>query len=71
MDRIVGLLEHVVRLLTRHTSAFIILTAITAFFIPDVFAWVQQGQRASVILGFIMLTMGVTLSADDYRCFHG
>ena len=67
MDRIVSLSEHVVRLLTRHTSAFIILTAIMAFFIPDVFAWVQQGQRASVILGFIMLTMGVTLSADDYR----
>ena len=55
------------RWLARYTSAFIILIAIIAFFVPDAFAWVQQGQRASIILGLIMLTMGCTLSTEDFR----
>ncbi len=52
---------------SRYTSVIIILTAVVAFFFPDLFGWVQQGQRASVILGLIMLTMGLTLSLDDFR----
>ena len=55
------------RWLARYTSAFIILIAVAAFFCPEAFAWVQQGQRASIILGLIMLTMGCTLSATDFR----
>lgn len=55
------------RWLARYTSAFIILIAVVAFIWPDTFAWVQQGQRASVILGLIMLTMGCTLSTQDFR----
>lgn len=55
------------RWLARYTSPFIILVAVLAFFVPDAFAWVQQGQRASVILGLIMLTMGCTLSVEDFR----
>lgn len=55
------------RWLARYTSAFIILIAIIAFFLPDAFAWVQQGQRASIILGLIMLTMGCTLRTEDFR----
>ena len=55
------------RWLARYTSPFIILIAIIAFFVPDAFGWVQQGQRASVILGLIMLTMGCTLSMEDFR----
>ncbi len=55
------------RWLARYTSLFIILIAIIAFFVPDAFAWVQQGQRASIILGLIMLTMGCTLSTEDFR----
>ncbi|MBP3711313.1 MAG: bile acid:sodium symporter family protein [Bacteroidaceae bacterium] len=55
------------RWLARYTSLFIILTAIVAFFVPDAFGWVQQGQRASIILGLIMLTMGCTLSMEDFR----
>ena len=53
--------------LAHYTSPFIILIAVVAFICPDAFAWVQQGQRASVILGLIMLTMGCTLSMDDFR----
>lgn len=52
---------------TSYTSLFIILTAVVAYFFPDLFGWVQQGQRASVILGLIMLTMGLTLSLEDFR----
>lgn len=55
------------RWLARYTSAFIILIAVVAFLWPESFAWVQQGQRASVILGLIMLTMGCTLSTEDFR----
>ena len=55
------------RWLARYTSAFIILVAIVSFIFPSTFAWVQQGQRASVILGLIMLTMGCTLSTEDFR----
>lgn len=50
-----------------YTSPFIILVAIVAFFFPDLFGWVQQGNTASIILGLIMLTMGCTLSIDDFR----
>lgn len=55
------------RWLARYTSLFIILIAVVSFLFPQTFAWVQQGQRASVILGLIMLTMGCTLSAEDFR----
>lgn len=55
------------RWLARYTSLFIILIAIISFIFPQTFAWVQEGQRASVILGLIMLTMGCTLSTEDFR----
>ena len=55
------------RWLARYTSLFIILIAIVSFIFPQTFAWVQEGQRASVILGLIMLTMGCTLSTEDFR----
>ena len=55
------------RWLARYTSLFIILIAIISFIFPQTFAWVQQGQRASIILGLIMLTMGCTLSTEDFR----
>ena len=55
------------RWLARYTSLFIILIALISFIFPQTFAWVQEGQRASVILGLIMLTMGCTLSTEDFR----
>ena len=45
------------RCLARYTSLFVIVVAIVAFLAPESFAWVQEGQRASVILGLIMLTI--------------
>lgn len=53
--------------LSKHCSWVVILAAIISGVFPDSFAWVQQGQRATVILGIIMLTMGCTLSVDDFR----
>lgn len=53
--------------LSKHCSWVVIAAAIISGFFPESFAWVQQGQRATVILGIIMLTMGCTLSVDDFR----
>ena len=61
------MLKTISSIFTSYTSLFIILTAVVAYFFPDLFGWVQQGQRASVILGLIMLTMGLTLSLEDFR----
>ena len=61
------LLLSISQYLARYTSLFIIVVAVIAFLAPDTFAWVQQGQHASVILGLIMLTMGCTLSTQDFR----
>lgn len=54
------------RFLASHTSAFVLLTALLAFFQPWLFDWVR-GNVQSAVLGFIMLTMGMTLSPQDFR----
>lgn len=60
-------LQRISQLLARYTSIFIIGVAVLALCVPDTFAWVQQGARPTVILGLIMLTMGCTLSTEDFR----
>lgn len=62
-----GLLQTASQWLASYTSVFIILTAVWAFFFPGTFAWVQQDNRPSIILGLIMLTMGCTLTANDFK----
>ena len=52
--------------LSGKASIFIILTAIVTFFYPDLFAWVK-GNTQTIILGIIMLTMGLTLTPNDFR----
>ena len=52
--------------LANYTSAFIIAVAIITFFFPHIFDWVR-GTTQTVILGVIMLTMGLTLSTEDFR----
>lgn len=52
--------------LSTYTSYFIIAIAILTFFIPDLFIWVH-GNTQSCILGFIMLTMGLTLTVQDIK----
>ncbi len=51
----------------RYTSAVVILTAIIAAFSPNAFAWVKDLGLANIILGIIMLTMGCTLSTQDFK----
>ena len=45
-----------------HSSTYVIATALLAFLLPEAFGWVR-GDISSLILGIIMLTMGLTLSA--------
>lgn len=61
------ILKRASALLANYTSLFIILVAVLAMYRPSLFAWVQSGHVASIILGLIMLTMGCTLSTDDFR----
>ena len=52
--------------LARHASLFVTAIAILTFFAPDLFLWVRVTTQ-SVILGIIMLTMGLTLTTQDFR----
>lgn len=52
--------------LSTYTSYFIIAIAVITFFVPEIFQWVK-GNVQSCILGFIMLTMGLTLTMQDIR----
>lgn len=65
------ILKRLSSLLATYTSPFIILVAVIAMFFPDLFGWVQRGNVASIILGLIMLTMGCTLSTQDFRILIG
>lgn len=53
-------------LLSSKASIFVILTAIVTFFMPELFAWVK-GDTQTTILGIIMLTMGLTLTPEDFK----
>lgn len=52
--------------LSGKASIFIILTAVVTFFFPALFEWVK-GNTQTIILGIIMLTMGLTLTPNDFR----
>ena len=56
--------------INRHASAFVIVSAIIAFLFPMLFGWVRNNV-SSLILGFIMLTMGLTLSTEDFKILIG
>lgn len=62
-------MQHLVRIsqwLAAKASLFIIAIAVLTFFVPTLFDWVR-GTTQTVILGFIMLTMGLTLTTHDFR----
>ena len=61
----IRVIQSISRLLTSHSSAFVI-AAIAAWCFPMLFTWVR-GDVSSLILGFIMLTMGLTLTHADFR----
>lgn len=52
--------------LATYTSWFIIAVALVTYLVPGLFQWVH-GTTQSCILGFIMLTMGLTLTMQDMR----
>lgn len=60
------LLQAVSRWLANYTSIFIIGIAVVTMFFPHIFDWVR-GTTQTVILGVIMLTMGLTLTTNDFK----
>ena len=60
------LLKHISAYLTKWTPVFVTAVAVFTYFFPNTFAWVKGNTQTS-ILGFIMLTMGLTLSKEDFR----
>lgn len=59
-------LQQISAWLAHYTSLFVIGVAVVAFAVPELFNWVQ-GDIQSMLLGFIMLTMGMTLRPADFR----
>ncbi|MDO4949518.1 MAG: bile acid:sodium symporter family protein, partial [Bacteroidales bacterium] len=51
--------------LAHHASVFIVVIAVSTLFAPSTFHWVRGNVQTS-ILGLIMLTMGLTLSTQDF-----
>lgn len=60
------LLKTLSKVLSNRASMFVIATAVITFFFPQLFVWVK-GNTQTIILGIIMLTMGLTLTPDDFR----
>jgi BASS family bile acid:Na+ symporter len=59
-------LQAVSKWLANYTSVFIIGISVFAFLFPHVFDWVR-GNVQTTILGIIMLTMGLTLTTNDFK----
>lgn len=62
----IATLQNISRWLARYASPVIIGAAVFTFFVPETFQWVK-GNTQTFILGLIMLTMGLTLTTDDFR----
>ena len=52
--------------MAKWTPAVVALAGVFAYFVPDAFGWVRGNAQTS-LLGLIMLTMGLTLTAEDFR----
>lgn len=61
-----ALFQNISAWLSRFTSPFVISAAVLAFIVPGLFTWVR-GDIQALVLGFIMLTMGMTLRPADFR----
>ena len=59
-------LQFVSSLLAKWTPLFISLVALGTFFCPWAFDWVR-GNTQTAVLGVIMLSMGMTLKAEDFK----
>ncbi len=60
------ILIRISKFLSTYTSTFVIAIAAVTFFLPDLFIWVR-GDIQACILGIIMLSMGITLTVDDFK----
>ena len=54
------------RFLAAYTSPVIVGVAAITFIWPDLFRWVK-GDVQTLVLGIIMLTMGMTLTTEDFK----
>lgn len=61
-----SIFQNISRWLAANASLTVIAVAVFTFFVPDSFNWVR-GNTQTVILGIIMLTMGLTLTTQDFR----
>ena len=60
------IMQNISRWFAANASLTVIAVAVFTFFVPDAFNWVR-GNTQTVILGIIMLTMGLTLTTEDFR----
>ena len=60
------ILQRISQLLSNHASLFIILISIVTFYVPNLFGWVK-GDVQALTLGIIMLSMGMTLTVEDFK----
>ena len=61
-----NLLQKGLLFLRNQSSIFIISIAIITLIFPQIFSWVK-GYTQTFILGFIMLSMGLTLTINDFK----
>ena len=59
-------LQRFAAFLAKWTPAVVALAAVVAYFAPGAFGWVRGNAQTS-LLGLIMLTMGLTLTGEDFR----
>ncbi len=52
--------------MAQYTTPIVVVAAVVAYMVPGIFAWVQ-GDVQAMVLGFIMLTMGMTLRPVDFK----
>ena len=64
--RDMNLLQRFAAFLAKWTPAVVALAAVFAYFLPGTFGWVRGNAQTS-LLGLIMLTMGLTLTGEDFR----
>jgi len=64
--KVLSRLQAMSAFLARETPWFVTAVAVVTFFCPQLFNWVR-GDAQTAVLGFIMLTMGMTLTTDDFK----
>ena len=60
------ILQRISQFLSNHASLFIIIISVITFYVPNLFVWVK-GDIQALTLGIIMLSMGMTLTVEDFK----